>query len=83
MRYKFLSSEMNIKLDFGENESLLKQFGTDIIQQTEKVMTVTNQVDALNYMAYLGWEVVNLAPFETDGDGGTLQTYKYLMKRSF
>jgi hypothetical protein len=27
MRYKFLSSSMNIKVEFGQNESLLKLYG--------------------------------------------------------
>jgi hypothetical protein len=44
---------------------------TEIIKKTAQVADIVNQVDALNYMAYLGWEVVHLAPFETDSDGGT------------
>jgi hypothetical protein len=83
MRYKFLSSNMNIKVEFGQNENLLKLYGAEIIKKTAQVTDIDNQVDGLNYMAYLGWEVVHLAPFETDSDGGTYQSYKYLMKRSY
>jgi hypothetical protein len=81
-RSKFISNDKKVWVDFGENESLLKRFDQNVMQETRKVSTVDNIVDALNYMSYLGWEMVHITPFITDTDGGTYDTFRYLMKRA-
>lgn len=80
-RTKLFSNDKKIYVDFGENENLLQGFDQNLLQQTAKVSSLHNNIDALNYMASLGWQVVHITPFVTDGDGGTFDTFRYLMKR--
>lgn len=80
---KFLSSEKSVDVDFGENEELMKLYDKEHMTKTLKVKNVVTLVDALNYMAYTGWEIVHMIPFETNMDGGTYESYRYIMKRSF
>jgi hypothetical protein len=80
---KFLSNEKNIDVNFGENASLLKLYEDGIIEKTLKVKQLTTLIDALNFITYTGWEIVHLIPFSTNLDGGTYETYRYLMKRNY
>jgi hypothetical protein len=78
----FLSSDKDIYVDFGRQNSSLISGNSQVINDAVQVKQFVTIIDGLNYMASLGWEVVHLTPFETDTDGGTYDTYRYLLKRS-
>lgn len=77
---KFLSTKLEIEVDFGkENESIVKNNAT-LIAHTQKVSNYTTLIDSLNYMSSLGWEVVHVHYRELSGT--TYNNPQYLMKRS-
>ncbi|WP_295772537.1 hypothetical protein [uncultured Mucilaginibacter sp.] len=56
------STKCSIKVDFGSDRQLLKQFDNKIIDETSKVKEYDSLADALNYVSALGWEFVFAYP---------------------
>jgi hypothetical protein len=79
---RFLSSKKKVYVDFGDQNDEIIPSNYAVITEAAKVRDFITIIDALNYMASIGWEVVHLTPFETDQDGGTFENFRYLMKRS-
>jgi ubiquinone/menaquinone biosynthesis C-methylase UbiE len=50
---KYFSSKLKITVDFGEDTSATYNYATETIKKFSSL------VDALNYMAKNGWQVVN------------------------
>jgi hypothetical protein len=78
---RMLSSKKDIDLDFGAQNSTIVKSNESVIQETLKVRDFYTVIDALNYMASIGWQIEHLTPFDTYSEGGTKGTYRYLMKR--
>lgn len=73
---KTLSTAVNISVDFGQPTSL---FGSNKLRdEAGKVKTFHSIIDALNYMASLGWELVNSNVIIS---GAESYTTRYIMKR--
>ena len=73
---KSFSTAVNISVDFGQQG---KMFGVQRIKDEEgKVKSFNSIVDALNYMASLGWELASTSFTVSSPD---TYTAKYIMKK--
>ena len=67
--------------DLGTDADMLNNYGLEISKKSILVRKMNSAVDALNYMASIGWEFVE--SLSTKATGGTTSTEKkYLMKRT-
>lgn len=55
-----LTSKKKVKISFGENKPLFSLKDTTLYQKLNYVKSLTNEADVLNYMAGLGWTVINI-----------------------
>lgn len=54
---KFMSTKVNVQVDFGQATSIWK--GVDYLKDKDgKKISFNSMVDAMNYMGYQGWEFV-------------------------
>lgn len=79
---KLLSSKKEVIVDFGEQNSSIIKTNELIIEKTAKVQNFYTVVDALNYMASIGWRVVHIMPFSAMHDGATTGPLRYLMEHT-
>ncbi|MBS7563338.1 hypothetical protein KHS38_02890 [Mucilaginibacter sp. Bleaf8] len=77
---KFLSTKLEIEVDFGKENASIINDNEALVAHTQKVSSYYTIVDALNYMSSLGWEVVHVHHREVSGT--TYNNPEYLMKRS-
>ena len=73
---KFLSTKVNVVVDYGEAHSFF-QDRRIIDEQTGEVAKFNSMVDALNYMGDKGWEFVQAYDI---GSGGSF-VYHWLLKK--
>jgi hypothetical protein len=71
---KFLSKEVDISIDYGQDSSLFED--TRIRDKNGKIINFNSVIDALNYMESLGWEFVNAYAITV----GNQNVYHYLLK---
>lgn len=71
---KFLSNEVDIRIDYGQNGSIFED--TRIRDKNGKPINFNSVMDALNYMSNLGWEFVDAYAIST----GNQNVYHYLLK---
>lgn len=50
---KFLSTKVTVSIDFGQDEG---QWASKLVDENGKAITFNSMVDAMNYMAKLGWK---------------------------
>jgi len=79
---KLLSSKKEILVDFGQQNSSIITANELVIEETAKVKGFYALVDALNYMASIGWKVVHIMPYTATHDGVTTGPLRYLMERT-
>jgi hypothetical protein len=73
---KSFSTAVNISVDFGQRG---KMFGVQRLKDEEgKVKAFNSIVDALNYMASMGWELVSTSFTVSSPDS---YTTRYIMKK--
>jgi hypothetical protein len=75
-RGKFLSNDVDISIDYGQDSSLFED--TRIRDKKGKKITFNSIIDALNYMESLGWEFVNAYVITVNNQN----VYHYLLKAS-
>lgn len=73
---KFMSTKVNIDVDFGQAWSFWKD-KRGLKDANGKKMEFNSVVDALNYMSSLGWEFVNAYAISVNSQN----VYHYVMKR--
>lgn len=71
-------SKGRVKIDFGSNAQLLKQFDKKIMDDTRKVTACKSVADAFNYITALGWEFVFAHATDLNND---YPYHKYIFKR--
>lgn len=73
---KLLSNKVSIQIDYGE----VKSFWSDnrLKDETGKVATFNNVIDALNYMALIGWKLHSSLLL-----GSGPYVYQYVFKKEF
>lgn len=71
---KFLSNEVDIRIDYGQDSSLFED--TRIRDKNGKTIIFNSVMDALNYMESIGWEYVNAYAITV----GNQNVYHYLLK---
>ncbi|MCK9612531.1 MAG: hypothetical protein WC401_00700 [Bacteroidales bacterium] len=73
-----MGTKVTVSVDYGEERSFFKD--TRIIDETTgKVKKFNSMIDALNYMASIGWEFVQAYAFSS-GSSST-PVYHYLLKK--
>jgi hypothetical protein len=73
---KFLSSKVNVKVDFGQKTSFFK--GVQYLKDEKgKLIEFNSMVDAMNYFGAQGWEFIQ-AYVVTDS---SQNTYHWLLKK--
>jgi hypothetical protein len=75
---KALFQKKVFRVEFGTDTDLLQYYDAELMANTEKVSQYTTDMDALNYLAALGWRVVPL--FYGDRYDGFTQGPKYLLE---
>jgi N-dimethylarginine dimethylaminohydrolase len=75
---KMFSSKLTFEVDLGQDADANTTYSA-INHKTKKVSEFNNQVDALNYLSALGWEIVNISYQELSGT--TYNNPEYLLKR--
>ncbi|WP_345951831.1 hypothetical protein ABDD95_10420 [Mucilaginibacter sp. PAMB04274] len=76
---KLFSSRIEFELDLGEDSATLATYNEAINQKTQQVQKYSHLVDGLNYLATLGWEIVNV--YYREFSGTTYNNPQYLLKR--
>jgi hypothetical protein len=76
---KLFSSKVELEIDFGTDDNLLRSYNQSVISDSQQVVNYKHLVDALNYLAKLGWEVVSVHYREVSGS--TDNSPQYLLKR--
>ena len=84
--HKFLSTKMNVKIDFGQER---KFFGDNrLTDKNGNVIEFNSMIDAMNYMAGLGWKfeqayvVANVSSSKTDPAVSTLNTVHWILSKT-
>ncbi len=72
------SSKLNFEVNLGQDADADTTYSA-INLKTKQVSEFNNQVDALNYLSALGWEIVNITYQEFSGT--TYNNPEYLLKR--
>ncbi|WP_342648303.1 hypothetical protein [Mucilaginibacter sp. CSA2-8R] len=72
------SSKLAFEVDLGQDADANTTYSA-INNKTRKVSEFNNQVDALNYLSALGWELVNVNYREFSGT--THNSPEYLLRR--
>jgi len=82
---KFMSNKISIDLDFGEGKNGWSFKNTKLKdEETGKVRKFKSIVDALNYMGYRGWKLLNAFPVsEASGMGGDKSVYHFFFVKTF
>ncbi len=75
---KVFSSKLTFEVDLGQHADDNTTYSA-INNKTRQVCEINNQVDALNYLSALGWELVNVNYREFSGT--THNSPEYLLKR--
>ena len=75
-------SNSHLQLDFGMKESFSKLKENNVIVDLEKVKELTDEIDALNYMKDIGWELLNIVP-EKNLEYGKTDRKIFYFKKSF
>ncbi len=75
---KVFSSKLTFEVDLGHQADDNTTYN-GINNKTRQVCEINNQVDALNYLSALGWELVNVNYREFSGT--THNSPEYLLKR--
>lgn len=76
---KFLSSQVTITIDFGQETGLLTQYKDRAVydEASGKLKSFNSVIDALNWMNSQGWEFINAYAITV----GNQNVYHYVMKR--
>ena len=74
---KFLSTKVNVDIEFGQHDKFFAGRDTRIVDSSGKQVTFNSMVDALNFMAGLGYDFVQAYAFAV----GNQTVYHYLMQK--
>lgn len=74
---KFLSSKVNITVDFGQETKLFSFKDNRLKDDEGKIIAFNSVIDALNYMATQGWLFVNAYCITVSGQN----VYHYVMRK--
>lgn len=55
---KFMSSKINVNLDFGQKSSFWTGNKGTLVDESGKVLEFQSMVDAMNFMGKLGWKFI-------------------------
>lgn len=73
---KFMSTKVNVQVDFGQSTSIWK--GVDYLKDADgKKISFNSMVDAMNYMGKEGWEFVQAYVISTNNQN----VYHWLLKK--
>lgn len=77
---KAFSKKFNITIDMGESEEQIE--GAKVLQKILSEMK--SKISILNYMAEIGYELVNTINLTkiSDGDTSHLETYEFIFKKT-
>ncbi|MGB5025463.1 MAG: hypothetical protein WBO44_08945 [Saprospiraceae bacterium] len=74
---KFLSTKMNVEIDFGQRQKYWSQKDTRLVDEHGKSLELNSMIDALNFMSKHGYSFVDSYIVTKDG----INVYHYLLKR--
>ena len=77
MAPRIFSSKMDLKVDFGSDANSANPL---LQNETEAVKEMSSVVDALNYMAKKGWQMVNA--YSLTSSTTAINEQHYLMKKA-
>lgn len=75
------NKKVQVSIDFGQNSSYYKD--DRLVDENGDVIKFTTMIDALNYMASLGWEVVDGYMYVIETGIAPMNVYKWLLERDF
>jgi hypothetical protein len=75
---KFLSTKVNVTVDYGEHVNYFTSRKAITDEESGKIKTFNSMVDALNYMGDRGWEFVQAYVVTV----GNQNVYHWLLKKS-
>ncbi|WP_299289657.1 hypothetical protein [uncultured Mucilaginibacter sp.] len=76
----FLSSKISVKLDSGRDSSKGSLTDAEAAKLSRQLSAIDNEIDAINYMALQGWEVVTYRPETYHGSSTDNPTYLLVKK---
>lgn len=71
----FLSSKISVRFNFGRDSSKGSLTEAEIAKLSRQLYAINNEIDAINYMALQGWEVVTYTPETYHGSSTDDSTY--------
>jgi hypothetical protein len=74
---KFLSTKVNIEIEFGQHNKAWNNKDTQLIGEDGKPLTLNSMVDALNFMSQYNYEFLQAYAITV----GNQNVYHYLMKK--
>jgi len=74
---KFLSTKMNVEIDFGQRQKYWTQKDTRLVDESGKSLELNSMIDALNFMSKHGYSFVDAYIVTKDG----INVYHYLLKK--
>ncbi len=74
---KFLSTKMNIQIDFGQQQKFFTQKDTRLMDENGKNLDLNSMIDALNFMYKHGYAFVTAYTVNKEN----VITYHYLLKK--
>lgn len=75
---RFLSSKMDIYINYGEVRSVWKD--NSLKDEDGKIKKFNSTIDALNFLGKLGWKLINMFP---DPIANGIIYYHYFFKKEF
>ncbi len=78
----FFSSKISVKFNFGRNSSRGSLTDAEVAKLSRELQVIDNEIDAINYMALQGWEVVTYTPETYHGSSTDDSTYLLVKKVS-
>jgi hypothetical protein len=75
---RLFSAKVNIDVNYGEERKFFKSYA--LKDENGKLVKFNSVVDALNYLGFTGWKLVNAYPISTPNGP---QVYHFYFKREF